>query len=635
MTMLLFGSSTLTAQTYQWAKSYGGIYNDNPDGIATDGAGNFYIGGDYYPSIDFGNHTVTATNTLGGDIFLAKIDANGDPLWATSSASDSLIVGLAGVAADATGNVYAAGSFTGNFTWGGKTITNTNKTSLWLAKFNPQGNIIWLRKAGFSNNIFRLRDISVSPSGTVFLGGDFWGGATLGTQPLSVGNVTTGFAAQFDSSGAFAWADAYGQPSSSISIFDIFTDDQENLYLTGSLSGAITFDQHTVDTAGGSIFAVKLDGSGSSQWGTSLGINEGAEEGKAIVTDPNGNAYVGGYITKANSFSPSSIVAKLNPSGQVVWNKEFPADSKTEVLDLAVNQEGHVFLTGPFSGSQMYLHPITLANQGSVPDVFVAELDSSGAPLWAEAIGSAQADEPAGMVLQSGNIITIFGSYGFQFSGGPQNPTLTVENTTLTSVGKQDMFLVQMEGTTTGPGKVLTLTAPTGTETWYVDSTYTISWTSSNVSEVDIQYSFDFTATWEDAQTNIDASLGTVSWQVPETTSASAWIRILDADDHQVGDTTGSAITIARVTGLQETAEQEAEVKVTPNPFTESFHLHFDAAKENTVVKLFDATGKEVKNINVNLPAATVSTPGLPAGVYYLHIYQNDQLVGHQKLVKQ
>ena len=75
----------------------------------------------------------------------------------------------------------------------------------------------------------------------------------------------------------------------------------------------------------------------------------------------------------------------------------------------------------------------------------------------------------------------------------------------------------------------ITLTAPNGGETWYAGSTHNITWSSSNVSNVIIDYTPDGGISWYTITNNVQASLGTYAWLIPNINSSEVKVYVTDA----------------------------------------------------------------------------------------------------------
>jgi hypothetical protein len=94
---------------FLWAKSFGGIEMDQGYSIAIDAEGNVYTTGYFIDTVDFDPGTgVTNLSAVGGkDIFILKLDPNGNFVWAKSFGG---IEGI-GIAIDGMGNVITTGYF--------------------------------------------------------------------------------------------------------------------------------------------------------------------------------------------------------------------------------------------------------------------------------------------------------------------------------------------------------------------------------------------------------------------------------------------------------------------------------------------------------------------------------------------
>jgi hypothetical protein len=86
-------------------------------------------------------------------------------------------------------------------------------------------------------------------------------------------------------------------------------------------------------------------------------------------------------------------------------------------------------------------------------------------------------------------------------------------------------------GDVTAP--VVTITAPTGGQTWKAGSSQSITWTATDnvgVSSVDIAYSTDGGATYPNAIATAIANSGSFAWSVPNITSTTARVRVQARD---------------------------------------------------------------------------------------------------------
>ena len=201
---LTFGSTTLTnanelsdiflAQFDEdgnalWAKSAVGAGADDANAIATDASGNIFVIGDFDGTLIFDTITLTRTGSANSDIFLAKYSSNGDILWAKNSSGLTSYIptndlGIS-VAVDASGNAYITGRFESpTFTLDTISLTNAGEADIYLAKYNSNGNILWAKSQGGTNNDGAL-SVAVDNFENAFITGWFREVCSFGSTSLS------------------------------------------------------------------------------------------------------------------------------------------------------------------------------------------------------------------------------------------------------------------------------------------------------------------------------------------------------------------------------------------------------------------------------------------------------------------
>ncbi len=99
-----------------WVKQIGGSSVEYSKSIAVDQFGNIYSTGSYASTADFdpglGSFPLTASGTSWEDIFISKLDSNGNFVWAKSIGSFNRDDGYS-ICIDTFGNVYTTGYFQG------------------------------------------------------------------------------------------------------------------------------------------------------------------------------------------------------------------------------------------------------------------------------------------------------------------------------------------------------------------------------------------------------------------------------------------------------------------------------------------------------------------------------------------
>jgi hypothetical protein len=156
----------------------------------------------------------------------------------------------------------------------------------------------------------------------------------------------------------------------------------------------VDFGSGPVDGGSSSAFLVKLDASGNYLWSKTSGNASQAWQA-SVAADSLGNAFLAlnysgsvnlgmGAFTSAGS--NDILLAKLDSSGNVLWNETFGDLSNQEVRGIAADNAGNVFIVGFFSGILDFGAP-TLPLTSSGQDVFVAKFASDGSPLWSKNLG--------------------------------------------------------------------------------------------------------------------------------------------------------------------------------------------------------------------------------------------------------
>ena len=203
----------------------------------------------------FGNTTLT--NSGGPDIFIAKYDENGNFIWVEQAGGTDSQVGQ-GIAVDGSGNSLVTGWFMGTATFGDTTLTNLGGSDIFVAKYDENGNFIWAVQAGGINEEWG-NGIAVDVSANILVTGSFLGSATFGDTTLTSLGGSDIFVAKYDENGNFLWAEQAGGINND-SGYDIAVDVSGNSLVTGSFEGSAAFGNITLTSAGGAdIFVAKIE----------------------------------------------------------------------------------------------------------------------------------------------------------------------------------------------------------------------------------------------------------------------------------------------------------------------------------------------------------------------------------------
>lgn len=253
-----------TSGNFQWAKQFR-VHSDNANvkAITLDASGNIYSTGEFWKnSMDCDPDTggTAYLSNLGlSDIFISKLDSNGNYVWAKGIGGGTVDSGNS-IAVDASGNVYTTGYFGGT------------------ADFDP---------------------------GT-------------GTHNLTSAGIKDIFVSKLDASGNYVWAKSIGTISAAVGN-SIALDASGNVYTTGYFEGYADFDpgvgtDSLESTGGKDIFVSKLDNNGDHVWAHSLGSFPD-DNGQSILVDASDNIFIAGYYEDLVDFNPTNDIANLFAAG--------------------------------------------------------------------------------------------------------------------------------------------------------------------------------------------------------------------------------------------------------------------------------------------------------------------------------
>ena len=372
--------------TFVWARSLGGILEDQGADIAVDAAGNVYTIGYYQGAADFDPGTGVANLSSAGlsDIFVSKLSSNGDYIWAGSMGGELDDEGN-GLAVDTGGNVYTTGYYHGpaDFDPGPGTVLmgGSGAADIFISKLDSNGGFLDGR-AIIGRGFDIGRDITLDSAGNVY---------TIAI----IGEISDIIIEKLTSNLDSVWeSNIYGSALSDGS--SIAVDASGNVYMTGFFTGTADFDPGAgvvnLTSAGLlDIFVSKLDGNGGLVWAKSMG---GAldDQGESLAVDAAGDVYITGSSFGTADFDPgpgkallSSLgendifVAKLNSDGDYARAWRLGGGGGDVGGDIAIDPAGDVYTTGSFQGTADFdPGPGTadLSSAGSF-DIFVARFQQA------------------------------------------------------------------------------------------------------------------------------------------------------------------------------------------------------------------------------------------------------------------
>jgi hypothetical protein len=161
--------------------------------LAVDAAGACYLASRYLGSITFGAFTIRSigVGVSNDDVFVAKLDAAGTWQWARTAGGTSG-ADCSGVAVDARGNAYLAGSFRGPTQFGSTRLVPQNVrlffNNPYVAKLDAAGNWLWAVPAGGQNEDV-CTSLALGPAATPYIVGTHFS-SSIAFGPITVPGET-------------------------------------------------------------------------------------------------------------------------------------------------------------------------------------------------------------------------------------------------------------------------------------------------------------------------------------------------------------------------------------------------------------------------------------------------------------
>lgn len=417
ITLVLSMAGTLSAQgmEWSWAVTAGGINTDYGNGISTDSGNNSYVTGYFGNTAVFGAISLVTTGAY--DVYVAKQDPGGNWLWAVKGGGTSVDYGT-DIETDASGNSYVTGYFEGAASFGTTTLTSSGGYDVFIAKLDANGNWLWAVRAG-GTSYDAGNGIDIDASGNCYVTGYFATTATFGSTNLVSGGGDDVFVTKLNANGNWLWAVKGGYNNYETG-YRITTDGNGTSYVCGYFGGVAYFGTNSISAyAGADAYVAKIDASGTWLWARRAAGGSGTDEGMNVATDTAGNIYITGYFTGTAYFGSGTLtsagisdvfVVKYDPGGVWQWAKQAGGTGgDTRGYGIAVTGSDMVFVTGYFTYTTT-IGSTTFSSSGN-KDIFIAKLDSSGNWLLAYKAGLNYEDFGIAVTTDSGGNAILTGFY--------------------------------------------------------------------------------------------------------------------------------------------------------------------------------------------------------------------------------
>ena len=441
--ILFFFSNPLFSQDWLWGLQIAGSDKLEVEDIKATSNNDIIVLSELTGNVSIGNTTFNSPNEK--NILLLKLNKYGTILWSfiiqNSSEDDPKNIYV-----DSNNNIYLCGSFGGNLTFGDITITSTDEKDAFLAKINSDGNIVWAKNMGKNTGIQKGRAIT-SDSNNLYVLGFYYESVLLSraTDTLLEGTSNKNyFLVKYDMDGNFQNARRIYSSANKV-LFSKLLHLNNYIYISGYYTDTISYDNDTLVSNNNSqdFILMKIDTNGNLIWANSYGGNR-EDELWDMTTDGN-NIYVTGHfqdtINIDNTILTSQgnndiFVGKFDQDGHNIWALDVGSDGLDGGLGLYFNSNKLV-VTGRFSNSLNWNNIIN-ANANTEP--FIGYISINGSLINAVPITTSNSSKSRGYKVFLDNRDHTFVVGKFNASSIAFNSNIQLNNT---NPGNSDGFIAK------------------------------------------------------------------------------------------------------------------------------------------------------------------------------------------------
>lgn len=654
----IFVSKLDSLGNFLWAKQMGGTDIDQAFSLTLDKSGNILTTGSFKGTADFdpGISSYTLTSVSSQDIFVSKLDPNGNFIWAKRFGGGGSFFDVGNsIAVDTTGNVFTTGLFFGTADFdpgtGVYNITSPGMSDVFISKLDSNGNFIWVKHMGNGGNVVG-KSICTDKSGNVYTTGyysnvvDF--DPNAGVFNLNCSNLTsTTFISKLDPNGDFVFAKSFWNNNSNSMPYgsEIKLDLQENVYIGGYYKGIPDFDPN---------FGVYTLTSPNFENSYVVKLNACSLPNTPTITIPTGSLIF---------CAGNSATLTASGSGSINWYSVPSSDTPLYIGDTVITSQlpssQYTYYAQAYTcdaSSQMALVTITVnpspnisSNSGSI---------CSGSTFTITPTGASTLIISGGTSIVSPTATTVYTITGINSNGCSSitnsyvnvlpSPTITVNNGTICA-GKS--FTITPSG-----ADYYTYSSGNAIVTPTSNSTYTINGTSwqgcqsvntvissvtvnptpivtaiSSSSLLCIGNTATLTAT---GATNYLWNTNSVSSSINVSPILTTTYNVTGTNIFGCSSSYSLIQNVISCVGVNEITEPFYNIQIYPNPISDQIKIDIKADYENLKIELYNSLGQLILLNPLGKGSNIINVANLTYGVYYAKIKNLSKIIYTQKLIK-
>ena len=403
--------------------------------------------------------------------FTAVVSDDGNLVWAKGAGGSGFDFGNS-ITAISDNSTVLTGPFVGTATFGTGEINETVLTSaggsdIFIARYNPDGTLLWAKRAGGSNYDYGSGITTLSDNSTVVTG-YFQKSAIFGQDEINQKTLNSAgdydiFIAHYNTDGTLAWAKRAGGVDFDDGIA-VTTLSDNSTVVTGHFEVSCTFgsgeSNRTVLTSTGDsdIFIAHYNPNGTLAWAKRAGGTD-ADYGYAITSLSDNSTVITGEFWGSATFGSSEanqtvldsiglsdiFIAQYNSDGTLAWAKRAGGSEADYGRGITALSDNTTVATGYFRGSPTFgsgESNQTMLKSAGNEDLFIARYNSDGTLSWAKRAGGKglYGDHSFGIAVLSDDSTVITGDFYEKTTFGPDEENETV---LISSTGNKDIFVAR------------------------------------------------------------------------------------------------------------------------------------------------------------------------------------------------
>jgi hypothetical protein len=311
----------------QWTKTIGGKEFEDGYALIQTSDGGYAIAGQ-----------TNSFGTGGYDVYIVKLDANGNLQWTKTIGGKKDDWGLMALIQTSDGG-YAIAGFTASFGAGGLDV--------YVVKLNANGNLQWTKVIGGKKEDLGSSLIQTSDGGYAIAGT---------TTSFGAGDEDV-YVVKLDANGNLQWTKTIGGPK---------RDWGSSLIQTSDGGYAIAGTTTSFGAGDEDVYVVKLDANGNLQGTKTIGGKK-EDAGLSLIQTSDGGYAIVGYTRSFGAGGEDVYLVKLDANGKLQWTKTIGGENDDRGFSLIQTSDGGYAIAGSTQ---------SLGARGR--DVYVIKLDRNG-----------------------------------------------------------------------------------------------------------------------------------------------------------------------------------------------------------------------------------------------------------------